>query len=87
MARSVRRTEEEAAREFEKFVGSLSDDGVTGRMKKVMQSEEVRKGMLEVLQKGVRLDLMIEASYDRSADGKLTMKPEVAEIMKDMLPP
>jgi hypothetical protein len=87
MARSVRRTEAEATREFEAFLSSLSDEGVTGRMKKVMQSKEVREGMLGMLQKGARLDLMIESGYDRSADGKLVMKPEVAEIMQDMLPP
>jgi hypothetical protein len=68
-------------------VSSLSDEGVTGRMKKMLQSEEMRTGMIGYIKNGVSLDYLVENYYDRSKDGKITIKPELAVQMQDMFPP
>jgi hypothetical protein len=48
-----------------------------------MQTEQGRQGLRTYLEKGVRLEYLVEANYDKSKDGKLILKPELAEQMKD----
>lgn len=66
---------------------SLSVEGVTGRFKKFLQTDEMRQTMVPYMQKGVSFDLAIEQYYERTKDGTYAMKPEMAEIMQEMLPP
>ncbi len=56
-------------------------------MKKMLQSEEMRTGMIGYIKDGVSLDYLVETYYDRSKDGKITIKPELAVQMQDMFPP
>ncbi|MEK7468060.1 MAG: hypothetical protein AAB074_11645 [Planctomycetota bacterium] len=67
-------------------MGSLSDEGVTGRFKKFLQTDEMRPAMVQALQKGVRMDLAVENYYERTKDGKFVMKAEMAEVMGEMFP-
>lgn len=68
-------------------MNGLSDEGVTGRFKKFLQTDEMRQAMVSYMQKGVSFDLAIERYYERTKDGKFAMKPEMAEVMQEMLPP
>lgn len=70
--------------EIEQFLSSLSDEGVTGQVKKLMHTEESRGYLRMGLEAGVRLDLMIENYYRKGKDGRLTIDPEMGRQMIEL---